>query len=131
VVRPETVEALTKAEFVRISPAQQELVALATREERQVAALCVAHAREAKRLLEEMGIMRVPTLLDATRADIERMGKRADAARHAMWELGESWQGRIPLGQALKTTQRERARAAIRRLREGGHTEVDDLAVAE
>ena len=130
-MRPEAVEALTKAEFVRISPAQQELVARATPEEQRAAAVAIYHAREAKRLLEEMGIMRVPSILDATRSDIERMGKRADAARRAMYELGESFPDRVPLGQALKTTQRERARAAIRRLREGGHTEVDDLAVAE
>ena len=45
--------------------------------------------------------------------------------------LGESWQDRVPLGQALKTTQRERAQHAIRILREGGHQAVDDLTVAE
>jgi hypothetical protein len=130
-MRPEAVEALTQSEFVQISPAQQELAARATAEERQLAAVAIFHAREAKRLLEEMGIMRVPSILDATRADIERMGRRADAARRAMYELGESFPDRVPISQALKTTQRERARAAIRHLREGGHTEVDDLTVAE
>jgi hypothetical protein len=74
--------------------------------------------------------MRLPSILDATRADIERMGKRADAARRAMYELGESFPDRVPISQALKTTQQERARAAIRHLREGGH-QVDDLTVAE
>lgn len=95
-MRPEAVEALTQAEFVRITPAQAELVARATPEERQVAAPAIAHAREAKRLLEEMGIMRLPSILDATRADIERMGKRADAARRAMYELGESFPDGFP-----------------------------------
>jgi hypothetical protein len=130
-VRPEAIEALTKAEFVRITPAQQELVARATPEEQRAAAVAIYHAREARRLLEEMGIMKVPTVLDVTRSDVRRMQKRADALIRAMCELGESWQDRVPLSQALKTTQRERARAAVRILREGGHTEVDDLTVAE
>jgi hypothetical protein len=130
-VRAEAVEAITRSHFVKVTPAEQAMIDRASKAEHQAAAIAVFHAREAKRLLEEMGIMRVPTILDATRADIERMGKRADAARQAMYELGESFQDRVPLGQALKTTQRERARAAIRRLREGGHTEVDDLTVAE
>ena len=47
-----------------------------------------------------------------------------------MYELGESWQDGVSLGQVLKVTQRERARAAVRILREGGH-QVDDLTVAE
>ena len=129
-MRPEAVEALTQSEFVRISPAQQELIARATPEERQLAAVAIFHAREAKRLLEEMGIMRVPTVLDVTRADVHRMQKRADALSRAMYELGESWQDRVPLGQALKTTQAERARTAVRILREGGH-QVDDLLAEE
>jgi hypothetical protein len=94
-----------------------------------VAALAIAHAREARRLLEELGVLKVPSVLDVTRADVHRMQKRADALTRAMLELGESWQDRVPLGQALKTCQRERARAAVRILREGGH-QVDDL-VAE
>src|SRR5215218_464106 len=130
-MRPEAIEALTQAEFVRISPAQQELVARATPEERQVAALAVAHAREARRLLEELGVLKVPSVLDVTRADVDRMQKRADALSRAMYELGESWQDRVPLGQALKTAQRERAHRAVRILREGGHREVDDLTAAE
>jgi hypothetical protein len=129
-MRVEAIEALTQAEFVRITPAQRELVARATSEERRVAGLAIAHAREARRLLEEMGILKVPTVLDVTRADVEALGKRADALRRAMYELGESWQDRVPLGQCLKVTQRERARAAVRILREGGH-QVDDLTVAE
>jgi len=48
-----------------------------------------------------------------------------------MYVLGESWRDGDPLSQALKTTQRERARAAVRIMREGGHQEVDDLTVAE
>jgi hypothetical protein len=130
-VRPEAIEALTQAEFVRITPAQQELVARATDEERQVAALAVAHAREARRLLEELGVLKIPSVLDCTRADVHRMQKRADALSRAMYELGEAWQDRVPLGQALKTAQRERARAAVRILREGGHREVDDLSMGE
>ena len=66
-MRPETVEALTQAEFVRITPAQQELAARATPQERRVAALAVAHAREARRLLEELGVLKVPSVLDVTR----------------------------------------------------------------
>jgi hypothetical protein len=130
-VRPEAIEALTQAEFVRITPAQRELVARATPQEREVAALAIAHAREARRLLEEMGVLKTPTVLDVTREDVHRMQKRADALSRAMYELGESWQDRVPLSQALKTAQRERARAAVRILREGGHQEVDDLTVAE
>ena len=128
-MRPEAIEALTQAEFVRITPAQRELVARATPEERQVAALAIAHAREARRLLEELGVLKVPSVLDVTRADVDNLGKRADALRRAMYELGESWQDRMTLGQVLKITQRERARVALRILREGGH-QVDDL-VAE
>jgi hypothetical protein len=130
-VRPEAVEALTQAEFVRITPAQAELVARATPEEQRAAAVAIYHAREARRLLEEMGVLKVPSVLDVTRADVHRMQKRADALTRAMHELGESWPDRVPLSRALKTAQRERARAAVRILREGGHTEVDDLAVAE
>jgi hypothetical protein len=120
-VQPEAVEALTQAEFVRITQAQQELVARATPEERRVAVVAIYHAREARRLLEEMGILKVPTVLDVTRADVDHLGRRADALRRAMYELGESWQDGVSLGQALKVTQRERARVAVRILREGGH----------
>jgi hypothetical protein len=130
-VRPEAVEALTQAEFVRISPAQRELAARATPAEREVAALAIVHVREARRLLEELGVLKVPTVLDCTREDVHRMQRRADALTRAMLELGESWMDRVPLGQALKTTQRERARAAVRILREGGHREVDDLGMGE
>jgi tRNA(Ser,Leu) C12 N-acetylase TAN1 len=130
-MRPEAIEALTQAEFVQISPAQRELVARATPAEREVAALAIAHAREARRLLEELGVLKVPTVLDVTRADVDRMQKRADALSRAMYELGESWQDRMTLGQALKVTQRERARRAVAHLRQGGHREVDDLTMAE
>lgn len=128
-MRPEAVEALTQAEFVRITPAQRELVARATPEERQLAAVAIAHAREARRLLEEMGVLKVPSVLDVTRADVDHLGRRADALRRAMYELGETWMEGVSLGQALKVAQPQRARAAVRILREGGH-QVDDL-VAE
>jgi acyl-CoA reductase-like NAD-dependent aldehyde dehydrogenase len=130
-VRPEAIEALTQAEFVSISPAQRELVARATPAEREVAALAVAHVREARRLLEELGVLKVPTVLDVTRSDVDRMQKRADALSRAMYELGESWQDRMTLGQCLKVTQRERARRAVQLLRDGGHQEVDDLGLVE
>jgi hypothetical protein len=128
-VRPEIVEAITQAEFVRITPAQQELVTRATPEERQLAALAIAHAREARRLLEEMGVLRTPTVLDVTRDDVYALGKRAGALRQAMRELdvSGSWQGHMTLGMALKIAQRERAQAAVRVLRAGGH-QIDDLA---
>ena len=129
-MRPEAVEALTQAEFVRITPAQRELVARATPQERQLAAVAVAHAREARRLLEEMGLMRMPSVLDVTPEDVDRLGKRADALRRARYELGESWQEGVPLSHALKITQRSRARAAVRLLRDGGH-QVDDLVGEE
>lgn len=129
-MRPEAVEALTQAEFVKITPAQRELVARATPDERRAAAIAIYHAREARRLLEEMGVLKVPSVLDVTRADVDHLGRRADALRRAMYELGESWQEGVSLGQVLKVTQRERARAAVRILREGGH-QVDDLAVPE
>jgi hypothetical protein len=128
-MRPEAVEALTQAEFVRITRAQRELVARATPQERQLAAVAVAHAREAHRLLEEMGLMRMPSVLDVTPEDVDRLGKRADALRRARFELGESWMEGVPLSTALKITQRSRARAAVRLLRESGY-QVDDL-VAE
>jgi DNA-binding MarR family transcriptional regulator len=73
-VRPEAVEALTQAEFVRITPAQRELVARATPEERQLAAVAIAHAREAHRLLEEMGVLKIPSVLDVTPEDVDRLG---------------------------------------------------------
>jgi acyl-CoA reductase-like NAD-dependent aldehyde dehydrogenase len=129
-MRLETVEALTQAEFVKITPAQQELIARATPAERRKAALAIAHAREARRLLEELGVLTVPTVLDITRADVHHLGRHADALRQAMHELGESWQDRESLGHALKITQRGRARVAVRILPEGGH-QVDDLTVAE
>jgi hypothetical protein len=129
-MRLEAVEAITRSHFVKVTPAEQAMIDLATEAEHQAAAVAVFHAREAKRLLEEMGLIRVPSVLDVTRADVDHLGKRADALRRAMYELGESWHEGVPLGQALKVTQRERARAAVRILREGGH-QVDDLTVAE
>jgi hypothetical protein len=129
-MRLEAVEAITRSHFVKVTPAEQAMIDRATEAEHQAAAVAVFHAREAKRLLEEMGLIRVPSVLDVTRADVDHLGKRADALRRAMYELGESWHEGVPLGQALKVTQRERARAAVRILREGGH-QVDDLTVAE
>jgi hypothetical protein len=82
-VRPEAVEALTQAEFVRITPAQQELVARAIPPERQVAALATAHAREARRLLEELGVLKVPTLLDVTPREVHHLQRRANALTRA------------------------------------------------
>jgi hypothetical protein len=130
-VRVEVVEALTRAQFVRVTPAEQAMIARASEAEHQAAAVAVAYAREARRLLEEMGILRAPTVLDVTRADVYALGKRADALRRAMRELDASgvWQDHLSLGQVLKIAQREQVRAAVRILREGGH-QVDDL-VAE
>lgn len=125
-MRPETVEALTQAEFVKISPAQEELIARATPAERQAAAIAVHHAREARRLLEEMGVLKVPTVLDVTRADVHALGRRADALRRAMYELSPWWLEGWSLEQALKVAQPQAARVAVRILREGGH-QVDDL----
>jgi hypothetical protein len=71
----------------------------------------------------------MPSVLDVTRADVDHLGRRADALRRAMYELGETWMEGVSLGQALKVAQPQRARAAVRILREGGH-QVDDL-VAE
>jgi hypothetical protein len=130
-VRLEAVEAITRSHFVKATPAEQAMIDRASKAEHQAAAVAVFHAREAKRLLEEMGILKVPTVLDMTRADVDRLGRRADAARRAMYELGESWPDHVPLGQVLKVTQRERARVAVRILREAGYREVDDLTVAE
>jgi hypothetical protein len=129
-MRPEAVEALTQAEFVKVSPAQEELIARATPAERQAAAFAVHHAREARRLLEEMGILKVPSVLDVTRADVHHLGRRADALRRAMHELGPFWLEGFSLGHALKVAQPQAARAAVRILREGGH-QVDDLVVGE
>jgi hypothetical protein len=129
-MRLEAIEAITRSHFVKVTPAEQAMIDRASQAEHQAAAVAVFHAREAKRLLEEMGIFKVPTVLDMTRADVDRIGKRADAARRAMYELGESWPDRVPLGQVLKVTQRERAWTAVRILREAGYREVDDLTVA-
>ena len=76
--------------------------------------------------------MKVPTVLDVTRADVDRLGRRADALRRAMYELDVSgaWQEHMTLGQVLKVARREQARAAVRILREGGH-QVDDLVAEE
>jgi hypothetical protein len=130
-MRPEAIEAVVQAEFVQISPAQQELVDRATGEERQVAALAIAHAREARRLLEELGVLKVPTVLDCTREDVHRLQRRADALSRAMYVLGESWMDRMTLGQVLKVTQRDRAHQAVRLLREAGYREVSDLTADE
>jgi hypothetical protein len=129
-MRPEAVEALTQAEFVRVSPAQEELIARATPAERRAAAVAIYHAREARRLLEEMGVLKVPSVLDVTRADVHALGRRADALRRAMGELGPWWLNGFSLEQALKVAEPQAARAAVRILREGGH-QLDDLAVGE
>lgn len=129
-MRLETVEAITRSHFVKISPAEQAMIDRASQAEHQAAAIAIYHAREAKRLLEEMGILRVPSVLDVTRADVDHLGRRADALRRAMYTLGESWLEGVSLGQALKVTQPQRARAAVRILREGGH-QVDDLVAEE
>ena len=130
-MRVEVVEALTRSQFVRVTPAEQAMIARASEDEHQAAAVAVSYAREARRLLEEMGVLRTPTVLDVTRADVYALGKRADALRRAMRELDASgvWQDHLSLGQVLKIAQREQVRAAVRILREGGH-QVDDL-VAE
>jgi succinate dehydrogenase/fumarate reductase flavoprotein subunit len=130
-VRPETVEAITRSHFVRVTAAEQAMIDRASEAEHQAAAVAVYHAREAKRLLEEMGILRAPSVLDVTRADVYALGKRADALRRAMRELDATgvWRDNLSLGQVLKVAQREQVRAAVRILREGGH-QIDDL-VAE
>jgi hypothetical protein len=112
-MRPEAIEALTQAEFVRITPAQQELATRATPEERRAAAVAIYHAREARRLLEEMGVMKVPTVLDVTRADVHHLGRRADALHRAMYELSPWWLEGVTLGQVLKVAQPEIAQKAV------------------
>jgi hypothetical protein len=131
-MRLEAVEAITRSHFVKVTPAEQAMIDRASEAEHQAAAVAVFHAREAKRLLGEMGILKVPTVLDMTRADVDRLGKRADAARRAMYELDVTgvWREDMTLGQVLKIARRESARTAIRILREGGH-QVDDLTVPE
>jgi hypothetical protein len=96
-----------------------------------MAALAIAHAREARRLLEEIGVLKVPSVLDVTRADVYALGKRADALRRAMRELDATgvWREDLNLGQVLKIAQPEQVRAAVRILREAGH-DISDL-VAE
>jgi hypothetical protein len=132
-VRPEAVEAITRSHFVKVTPAEQAMIDRASEAEHQAAAVAVFHASEAKRLLEEMGILKLPTVLDLSRADVDRLGKRADAARRAMYELDATgvWRDDMTLGQALKVARRESARAAVRVLRAGGYREVDDLTMDE
>jgi hypothetical protein len=131
-MRLEAVEAITRSHFVKVTPAEQAMIDRASEAEHQAAAVAVFHAREAKRLLEEMGLMRVPSVLDMTRADVDHLGKRADAARRAMYELDVTgvWREDMTLGQVLKIARRDCAQAAVRILREGGH-QVDDLTVPE
>ena len=101
-MRLETVAAITRSHFVRVTSAEQAMIDRASQAEHQAAAVAVFHAREARRLLEEMGLIRVTSVLDVTRDDVDHLGKRADALRRAMYELGESWHEGVPLGQALK-----------------------------
>jgi hypothetical protein len=54
-MRLETVEAITRSHFVKVSPAEQAMIDRASQDEHQAAAIAIYHAREAKRLLEEMG----------------------------------------------------------------------------
>jgi hypothetical protein len=130
-VRVEVVEALTRAQFVKVTAAEQAMIDRASQAEQQAAGIAIYHAQAAKQILEELGIMRVPSILDATRDDMHRLAQRGDAARQAMRELdvSGSWPGHMTLGQVLKVAQRDRAQAAIRALQEGGH-EISDL-VAE
>jgi hypothetical protein len=132
-VRVEVVEALTRAQFVKVTPAEQAMIDRASRAEQQAAEVAIYHAQAAKQILEELGIMRVPSILDATREDMHRLVKRGDAARQAMRELDASgiWQEPMTLGQVLKIAQREQAGVAVRLLRAAGYREVDDLGVAE
>jgi hypothetical protein len=127
------VEAITRSHFVKVTPAEQAMIDRASEAEHQAAAVAAFHAREAKRLLEEMGILRVPSILDMTRADVDRLAKQGDAARRAMYELDVTgvWREDMTLGQALKVAKRGQAAAAIRHLRAGGFREVDDLTVVE
>jgi succinate dehydrogenase/fumarate reductase flavoprotein subunit len=117
---------------VKVTVAEQAMINRASQAEHQAAAVAVYHAQAAKQILEELGIMRVPSILDATRDDMHRLAKRGDAARQAMRELDVTgaWRDGMTLGQVLKVAQRERARVAVRVLREGGH-QVDDLTVTE
>ena len=130
-MRVEVVEALTRAQFVKVTAAEQAMIDRASQAEQQAAGIAIYHAQAAKQILEELGIMRVPSILDATREDMHRLAKRGDAARQAMRELDASgvWQEPMTLGQVFKVAQREQVRAAVRILREGGH-QIDDL-VAE
>jgi succinate dehydrogenase/fumarate reductase flavoprotein subunit len=131
-VRVEVVEAITRSHFVKVTVAEQAMINRASQAEHQAAAVAVYHAQAAKQILEELGIMRVPSILDATRDDMHRLAKRGDAARQAMRELDVTgaWRDGMTLGQVLKVAQRERARVAVRVLRDGGH-QVDDLTVTE
>ena len=132
-MRVEVIEAITRAAFVKPTKAEQIMIARASEAEHQAAAVAVYHATEAKRLLEEMGILRAPGVLDATRDDVHAFEKRADALRSAMRELdvGGFWRADMTLGQVLKVVRREQASAAIRLLRQGGYREIDDLTVDE
>ena len=67
--RVEVIEAITRAAFVKPTKAEQIMIARASEAEHQAAAVAVYHATEAKRLLEEMGILRAPGVLDATRVE--------------------------------------------------------------
>jgi hypothetical protein len=128
-VRREVVEALLRVDFGRpLSGPETELLYNSTAAER--AAVAHWHAHEATRLLEEAGVIKIPTALDLRGEDVDRMARQTSALQHARHELSPFWRPVMTLGEALKVAGRVQAGAAVRALRRVGFREFDDWSCA-
>jgi hypothetical protein len=129
-VRREVVEALLRVDFARdLTGPERELLYNSTEAER--AAVAAWHAREATRLLEEAGVIKIPTALDLRREDVYRLSRQASALQAAEHELSPFWRDRMTLGQVLKVAGRTQADNAVRLLRRAGFREFDDWELRE
>jgi hypothetical protein len=129
-VRREVVEALLRVDFGRdLTGPQAELLYNSTAAER--AAVARWHAREATRLLQEAGVIKIPTALDLRASDVDRMARQTAALQHARHELSPFWRDGMTLGETLKVADRVRAETAVRLLRRAGFHEFDDWELRE
>jgi hypothetical protein len=130
-VRRKVVEALLRVDFARgdLTGPERELLYNSTEAER--AAVAAWHAREATRLLQEAGVLKIPTALDLRGEDVERMARQASALQHARHELSPFWRPDMTLGEVLKVVDRGRADVAVRHLRQAGFREFDDWELQE
>jgi hypothetical protein len=129
-VRRKVVEALLRVDFARgdLTGPERELLYNSTEAER--AAVAAWHAREATRLLQEAGVLKLPTALDLRGEDAltpEAPGVLADAED----ALTPFWRRDMTLGEVLKVVDRGRADVAVRHLRQAGFREFDDWELQE